>query len=250
HSGDAGGIVPDSFRILRQLLDRLEDASSGRILPAGLHAEIPLERLEQAGRASEILGEQVFERFPFVPGAGPAVENPTQLILSRTWLPALAVTGAGGLPALADAGNVLRPATTLRLSLRLPPTVPGEAAGALLQELLETGAPHGARVRFRVTQATTGWHAPAQQEWLTKALDQASQDYFGQPAAYMGEGASIPFMAMLGERFPTAQFVITGVLGPHANAHGPNEFLHLPAAKRLTACIAAIIARHRREMSS
>lgn len=250
HSGDAGGIVPDSFRILRQLLDRLEDVGSGHILPASLHAEIPAQRREQAGRAGEILGAQTFERFPFVPGAKPAAQNLTQLILNRTWLPALAVTGAGGWPALADAGNVLRPATTLRLSLRLPPTVSGEMAGALLKELLEADAPYGSRVRFRATQTTTGWHAPPQHEWLTNGVDQASRDYFGQPAAYMGEGGSIPFMAMLGERFPAAQFVITGVLGPHANAHGPNEFLHLPTAKRLTACIAAVIARHHRQALS
>lgn len=242
HSGDASGIVPCSFRVIRQLLARLEDADSGCILPAGLHAEIPAERREQARRAGEILGGRVFERFPFVPGTKPNAEHPAQLILNRTWLPALAVTGAEGLPELADAGNVLRPATTLRLSLRLPPTVSGEAASALLRELLETDAPQGSRVRFRNTQATTGWNAPPQRKWLTDVLDQASRDYFGQPAAYMGEGGSIPFMAMLGERFPAAQFLITGVLGPHANAHGPNEFLHLPTAKRLTACIAAVIA--------
>ncbi|EAR20227.1 M20 family metallopeptidase [Nitrococcus mobilis] len=242
HSGDASGIAPCSFRLIRQLLARIEDADSGRILPDGLHAEIPTQRREQARRAGEILGERVFDRFPFVPGARPNTEDPTQLILNRTWRPALTVTGAEGLPALADAGNVLRPATALRLSLRLPPTVAGETASALLRELLETDAPYGSRVRFRTTQATTGWNAPLQSGWLTTVVDQASQDYFGQPAAYMGEGGSIPFMTMLGERFPAAQFLITGVLGPHANAHGPNEFLHLPTAQRLTACVASVIA--------
>lgn len=250
HSGDASGIVPCSFRIIRQLLARIEDAGSGRILPDGLYAEIPVLRREQARRAGEILGERVFDRFPFVPDARPNTEDPTQLILNRTWRPALTVTGAEGLPPLADAGNVLRSATTLRLSLRLPPTVVGESANALLRQILETNTPYGSRVRFRTTQATSGWDAPPQDDWLTSALDQASQDYFGQSAAYMGEGGSIPFMAMLGERFPTAQFLITGVLGPHANAHGPNEFLHLPTAQRLTACVAAVIADQYRQAAS
>lgn len=242
HSGDASGIVPCSFRFIRQLLARLEDADSGRILPRGLHAEIPRQRREQACRAGELLGERVFDRFPFVVGAQPSDEDPVQLILNRTWRPALAVTGASGLPALTEAGNVLRPATRLRLSLRLPPTVAGETASEVLQGLLEADPPAGCQVRFDATQATTGWNAPAQSQWLSDALEQASADYFGQPAAYMGEGGSIPFMAMLGERFPHAQFLITGVLGPHANAHGPNEFLHLPSAQRLTACVAAVLA--------
>ncbi|MDN5871747.1 MAG: M20/M25/M40 family metallo-hydrolase, partial [Nitrococcus sp.] len=203
HSGDASGMVPCTFRVIRELLGRIEDADSGRILADELYAEIPLLRREQARRAGALLGAGVFERFPFVPGAKPATEDPEQLILNRTWRPALAVTGAGGLPALADAGNVLRPATTLRLSLRLPPTVSGEAATALLQTLLEADAPFGSRVRFRATQATTGWNAPPQREWLTGAVDQASRDYFGQSAMYMGEGGTIPFMGMLGERFPT-----------------------------------------------
>ena len=250
HSGDASGIVPCSFRLIRQLLARLEDGDSGRILPERLHAEIPLQRREQARRAGELLGERVFDRFPFVAGAQLSDEDPAQLILNRTWRPALAVTGASGLPALTEAGNVLRAATRLRLSLRLPPTVAGEAASEVLQGLLEADPPAGCRVRFDATQATTGWNAPAQRQWLSDALEQASADYFGQPAAYMGEGGSIPFMAMLGERFPHAQFLITGVLGPHANAHGPNEFLHLSTAQRLTACVAAVLAAQRRHPPS
>ena len=60
----------------------------------------------------------------------------------------------------------------------------------------------------------------------------------------MGEGGTIPFMAMLGEQFPNAQFLITGVLGPKSNAHGPNEFLHIEYAKRLTVCVAEVLAAH------
>ena len=69
---------------------------------------------------------------------------------------------------------------------------------------------------------------------------------FGAPARAMGEGGSIPFMGMLGDRFPEAQFLLTGVLGPGSNAHGPNEFLHLPTGKRLTACVAHVLDAHAR----
>ena len=75
-------------------------------------------------------------------------------------------------------------------------------------------------------------------------MQQASREFFGKPAMFMGMGGTIPFMAMLGEFFPEAQFVITGVLGPKSNAHGPNEFLHIPYAKKLTACVAQVLADH------
>ena len=80
--------------------------------------------------------------------------------------------------------------------------------------------------------------------WLEAAIDQASQTFFNKPAMYMGEGGSIPFMGMLGEKFPGAQFMITGVLGPHSNAHGPNEFLHIPMGKRVTACVSHVLLQH------
>ncbi len=99
---------------------------------------------------------------------------------------------------------------------------------------------------FEGDAAAQGWNAPPTAPWLEAALAHASQDWFGRPAVAMGEGATIPFMAMLGERFPAAQFVITGVLGPGANAHGPNEFLHVPTAARLTGCVAQVLAAHAR----
>jgi acetylornithine deacetylase/succinyl-diaminopimelate desuccinylase-like protein len=155
----------------------------------------------------------------------------------------LSVVGADGLPAIANAGNVLRPSTSLRLSLRLPPTVVGSTALAALKTLLEKDPPYGATVTFDGDDAT-GWSAPPTAPWLAAALQAASQANYGKPAAAMGEGGTIPFMAMLGEQFPQAQFLITGVLGPHSNAHGPNEFLHVPYAKKLTASVAQVIAAH------
>lgn len=244
HSGDASGIVPSSFRILRQLLSRLEDENTGRILPQEFHAPVPPERQRQARVAAEVLGANVFAKFPFQGQARPVSQDPYELILNRTWRPALAIVGAGGLPAPKDAGNVLRPWTSLKLSLRLPPTSDATAASRALKVRLEDDPPYGARVSFTPDWAASGWNAPVLAPWLEAAIDRASRTYFGRQAVYMGEGGSIPFMAMLGERFPKAQFLITGVLGPHSNAHGPNEFLHLPTAKRLSCCIAQVIADH------
>ena len=244
HSGDASGIVPSSFRVARHLLDRLEDSLTGRILPADFHASIPEERLAQARAAADIMGDLVTGKFPFAGGTKPMVSGRAEAILNRTWRPALSVIGADGLPPIASAGNVLRPRTSLKLSLRIPPTVDGERATADLERLLETDPPHGAVVRFEPDQGASGWNALPTAPWLAQALDAASRAHYGQPAAAMGEGGTIPFMAMLGKRFPDAQFLITGVLGPHSNAHGPNEFLHVPYAKRLTACVADVIAAH------
>ena len=244
HSGDASGIVPSSFRIIRELLSRIEDETTGRILVDGMHVEIPAERLKQAGKVAEVLGDEVYSKFPFLEGMVPMSDDLTELVLNRTWRPALSITGADGLPALSSAGNVLRPYTSVKLSLRLPPTLDGKRGGELLQDALLKNPPYGAQVSLHLEKASTGWNAPALAPWLEAAIDQASQDFFGKPAMYMGEGGTIPFMGMLGEKFPGAQFMITGVLGPHSNAHGPNEFLHIPMGKGVTACVARVIAEH------
>ena len=247
HSGDAGGVVPSSFRICRELLSRVEDESTGLIRPAAFHCEVPQLRQEQAVHAANVLGPAAAERFPFAGGTGPMVSDTAELVLNRTWRPALEIAGAAGLPALENAGNTLRPVTSLKLSMRLPPLVDGEAAGFALKQLLEQDPPNNARVSFELNQTGTGWNAPPTQAWLEHAVNQASETCFGKPSVNMGEGGTIPFMAMLGEAYPNAQFVITGVLGPKSNAHGPNEFLHLPMARKLTASVARIIERHHQE---
>jgi acetylornithine deacetylase/succinyl-diaminopimelate desuccinylase-like protein len=244
HSGDASGVVPSSFRILWQLLSRLEDEANGAIKPAALYAQIPAERLAQAKRAAAALGDNVYSKFPFAGGTQPMSDDVTELVLNRTWRPQLAITGIAGLPQPGDAGNVLLPYTTAKLSLRLPPTLDAEAAGTMVQQLLEADPPYRARVEFQRQSFASGWNAPALAPWLEASLARASEAAFGRPPAYMGEGGSIPFMAMLGERFPQAQFVVTGVLGPHSNAHGPNEFLHIPTGRRVTQVIAQVLADH------
>ncbi|MBI2970458.1 MAG: M20 family metallopeptidase [Gammaproteobacteria bacterium] len=247
HSGDASGIVPSSFRVLRQLLNRIDDPATGLVAATEFNVEIPPLRVQQAEAAAQILGDQVFSRFPFARGTRPVSTDPAELILNRTWRPALAITGTGGVPGIVDAGNVLRPSTSVKLSLRLPPTCDPRRASEKLKKLLESDPPYGANVGFTPDWAASGWHAPPMAPWLDRAVNEASRHFFeGRPAMHMGEGGTIPFMGMLGEKFPDAQFLITGVLGPGANAHGPNEFLHIPTAKKLTACVAEVVAQHYR----
>ncbi len=250
HSGDGGGIVPGTFRIVRELLGRLEDGVSGAVILPELVVDIPAARREQARRAAETLGDSVGGKYPLLPGVVPTHADPVELVLNRTWRASLAVTGQDGLMPLATAGNVLRPHTALKLSLRLPPTCDGEQAAAQVKRVLEADPPYGARVSFEVSDPCSGWNAPPVAGWLEAALDEASRTYFGPPACSMGEGGTIPFMAMLGERFPEAQYMITGVLGPASNAHGPNEFLHLDTGRRLTSCVAHVLAEHQRNVGA
>ena len=252
HSGDSSGLVPSSFRILRHVLDRLEDSATGRLLPESFHCEIPASRVAQARATAAILGDEVWKRFPWACGADggvalPTTTDPVEGLLNRTWRPTLSVTGAEGFPELANAGNVLRPHTAFKLSLRLPPLVDGHEASVRLKALLEDNAPYNARVTFhpdgRAGQlGATGWNAPELAPWLERAMDGASMAHWGAPLGYIGQGGTIPLMSMLQAGFPRAQMMVCGVLGPKSNAHGPNEFLHVPYAKKLTASVAQVIA--------
>jgi acetylornithine deacetylase/succinyl-diaminopimelate desuccinylase-like protein len=244
HSGDASGVVASSFRILRALLSRLEDEASGEIRLADFHVQVPPGRIAEAKAAAAALGDAVYMKFPLAPGMRPVSEDPVELILNRTWRPALAITGLEGAPTIRNAGNVLRPWTAAKLSVRLPPTLDAVEAGQRLKALLEAEPPYGAKVTFEADQGGAGWNAPALADWLRASIDRASQAAFGRDAAMMGEGGSIPFMGMLGEKFPKAQFVVTGVLGPHSNAHGPNEFLHIGMGKAVSLAVAQVLADH------
>ncbi|HWU56761.1 MAG TPA: M20/M25/M40 family metallo-hydrolase [Rhizomicrobium sp.] len=244
HSGAASGIVPSSFRILRSLLSRVEDQATGRMTLPELFVEIPADRQKQAQETAAILGDEVWSGIPFAGATRPMREGNAELLLEKTWRPQLAVTGIDGYPLPANGGNVLLPFSTAKISLRLPPTLEGEKARMAMKTALEKDPPYNAQVVFDVPRGDNGWNAPALAPWLETSLNRASLAAFGKPVAFHGEGGSIPFMAMLGEKFPKTQFVVAGVLGPHSNAHGPNEFLHIPFAKKLSACIAAILADH------
>jgi acetylornithine deacetylase/succinyl-diaminopimelate desuccinylase-like protein len=251
HSGDASGVVPSSFRIMRHVLDRLEDSATGRLLPQSFHCAIPADRLAQAKATAATLGDELYKRFPWAhydcEGSSaftlPMTTDPVEALLNRTWRPTLSVTGAEGFPALKDAGNVLRPYTAFKLSLRFPPLVDASRAVQELKKLLEDNAPYNAKVTFEGGGGATGWNAPSSADWFENALNDASQSFFGAPCGTIGQGGTIPLMNMLSKGFPTAQMMVCGVLGPKSNAHGPNEFLHVPYAKKLTAAVAHVMAR-------
>lgn len=241
HSGSASGIVADSFRVARQLISRVEDETTGEVKLSELYCEIPPERIAQAQQCAEALGGTVYTEFPWHEEVRPVTNELPELILNRTWRPALTVTGADGFPPIANAGNVMRPMTALKLSMRLPPLVDPQLAATVLKEALTATPPYQAKIEFKIDDGSKGWNAPVLSNWLAQAAEEASKLYYGKSAAYIGEGGTIPFMGMLGEKFPEAQFMITGVLGPHSNAHGPNEFLHLDMVKKLTACVSYVL---------
>jgi len=244
HSGAASGVVPSSFRILRQLLSRIEEEATGRMKLPELFVEIPAERIKQAKATAAILGDEVWSGLPFAGNTKPMTSGNAEVILAKTWEPQLAVTGMAGYPLPKDGGNVLLPLSTVKISLRLPPTLDAERARAAMKTALEKNPPCDAEVVFDMPRGDDGWNAPPLAPWLEASLNKASEAAFGRPVAYQGEGGSIPFMAMLGEKFPKTQFVVTGVLGPHSNAHGPNEFLHIAFAKKLSGAIAQVVADH------
>ena len=249
HSGMATGIAPTPFRILEQLLARIESPVTGDLLLDELHVALPADRRAQAAVAAGVLGDSVAGRLPWAGGAQPVSNDPTELIINNSWRATLAVTGAAGLPPPATAGNVLLPEITVKLSLRTPPTCDAPRAAQAVRTALERDPPYGAEVRFESGSANTGWNAPAFAPWLEQSIGRASQAIYGRDAVAIGCGGTIPFMGMLGEQFPSTQFFITGVLGPHANAHGPNEFLHIEYAKRLTACVSLVLADHTRTVA-
>lgn len=249
HSGLASGIVPNPFMIMRQLLARLEDAATGAICLPELYVTIPPQRIEEADVAAEVLGGAIVGDFPIISGAHVLADNYEELLLNNSWRPALAVTGQDGMPSVERAGNVLLPQLTWKLSLRLPPTLEADEATEAVKRVLEADPPFGAKITV-TGGGSNGWHAPPLASWLAESTEASSQEFFGKPACAVGLGGSIPFMAMLGERFPQAQFLITGVLGPHANAHGPNEFLHTPYAKKLNCCLVRIVEAHYEQATS
>lgn len=240
HSGDASGVVASSFRIARHLLSRIEDPQTGEVVPA-FHVGIPEARRREACAAAGSLGGRLDTALPIIAGLRPVHPEPPEVVLNRSWRPQLAVTGLDGLPGTAHAAAVMQPATRLKVSLRLPPTLDAEAASQRLKAILEDAPPYACRVGFSLDMVSPGWNAPATPAWLQRSLDNASQQAFGRPGAAIGGGGGIPFLSMLGRQIPDAQFVVTGVLGPLSNAHGPDEFLHLPTARRLTVALALLL---------
>jgi acetylornithine deacetylase/succinyl-diaminopimelate desuccinylase-like protein len=243
HSGSASGLVPSSFRVLKQLISRIEDEATGKIKIAELHSKIPLHRIKEIEKMVVALNGSP-EAFPWHQDMMPSTEEPIEGMMRRTWKPSLSIVGVDGLPSMKDGGNVLRPFTALKLSFRLPPDIDCHLAMDSVNKILTEDPPYSASISIDWEEPANGWNAPELAPWLENAIQKASETFYGRPALSMGEGGTIPFMAMLGKKFPEAQFVITGVLGPESNAHGPNEFLHIPFAKKLSASIGFILNQY------
>jgi acetylornithine deacetylase/succinyl-diaminopimelate desuccinylase-like protein len=251
HSGASSGVVPSSFRIMRQLISRLEDEQTGRVLIPECFAQIPEESMRQTVEAAKVLGTTVTSEYPFLEGVQAMGNDGTELLLNRGWRPTVSYVGIGGMPPLASAGNVLRTHTELVLSIRLPPTCDVSAACAAIKRTLESNPPYNAKVEFSVHKSGTGWLAPFLAPWLCDALTQGAKQVFsGNDFQWLSEGGSIPFMAMLHKQYPSSDFVITGVLGPKSNAHGPNEFLHIAQSERVTVMVAHILAQKAKNPSA
>ena len=244
HSGMATGIAATPFRIVEQLMARLENAVTGDVLLDELQVEIPKDRRAQISAAARVLGSAVAGKIPFAAGVQAVSNDPVELLINSTWRATVAITGADGLPAVGSAGNVLLPELSFKLSLRLAPTTDAALAERAVKQALERDPPYGAQVSFEDASGAGGWNAPAFAPWLEESITRASRQVYGKEAIHVGSGGTIPFMGMLGAQFPKTQFFITGVLGPQSNAHGPNEFLHVDYAKKLTACVSLVLADH------
>jgi acetylornithine deacetylase/succinyl-diaminopimelate desuccinylase-like protein len=247
HSGSASGVVPSSFRILRQLIDRVEDAATGEILVPQLNAKIPGEVSKAADALAAEFGDIIARELPTLEGVELMGASAEERILRRTWYPTLSIIGLGGAPAPEIAGNVLRPSTTAKLSFRIPPSVDAEVVRDALIPVLTTNVPSSARVTLKNWEIGSGWYSPPLAPWLAHALEVASTDAYGRAPGFTGEGGSIPFLASLGKRYPDVQFVATGVMGPQSNAHAIDEFLDLPMTVGVTNSVITVLGEYAKQ---
>ena len=241
HSGTASGIAPESFMIARELLSRVENCATGEITDPAFNCPIPAERRNQIDAAAKLLADKVTDDFPWAGNTQPRFATISENLLAQTWKPQLAIIGAEGIPSLQEAGNVLRPETALRLSIRIPPCVDPEKALASLKAKLTENIPYGAEASIENTQAASGWNAPLEAPWFTKAVEEIGHSVFGTPSAYIAEGGSIPILNLFADTFPGSQMFVTGVLGPASNAHGPDEMLDIGYTVKLTTAVANLL---------
>ena len=242
HSGMSGGAIPSSFRIQRMLLDRVENSSTGEVLIPEMHVEISDKIKQEAATLGSILGDELWKSLPVVNTLEPQTRGADQILLDINWRPAMSVIGADGMPPVQTAGNVLRTHTDLKLSFRIPPGVKAEYVQGVVKEMLEKDPPYGAEVTYHATEPADGFHAPPLHDGVAKALDEVSMKLTGYSPMATWIGGTIPFMAMIQNKYPNACFLCTGSSGPGNNAHGPDEKLHIPHSKRLNVALAYAVA--------
>lgn len=241
HSGEVGGIVPETFRIVRELLDRIDDPKTGKVVDA-FQSELPDWKVKEAIEVVRSQQTVLYDKFPVHEGVQVMnQDNLVEMYLDNVWRPNLAITGAGGLPNFKKAGNVIRASTTVRVSLRISPLMVSETAKEKLIEILTTDVPYNAKVTILGSNGGDGYCQKVLEPWLQGAIEKAGQDFYDKPAGTFGDGGSIPFLNELAKKYPDSQIVAFGVLGPYSNAHGPNEFLELDYAKKLTCSLSAIL---------
>ena len=242
HSGMSGGAIPSSFRIQRMLLDRIENSQTGEVLIPEMHVDISDNIMQQATALAEVLGDELWSSLPTVETLESQSKDASEMLLDINWRPALSVIGADGIPSVQSAGNVLRTNTDLKISFRIPPGVNAEEVQDVVKQILEENPPYGAEVTYNPTEPADGFHAPPLHEGIASALESTSLHLTGKPPMSTWIGGTIPFMAMIQNKYPNACFLCTGSSGPGNNAHGPDEKLHIPHSKRVNVALAAAIA--------
>jgi acetylornithine deacetylase/succinyl-diaminopimelate desuccinylase-like protein len=244
HSGLGGGLVPDSFMIIRQLLDRIENPETGDMLEPSLFVEIPEDRNKQIDAMMKVVGDKYLDNIPWFGKTHPLDKNLKDTIIRNTWKPTLVITGCDGLPDTSTAGNVLRGFTELRLSIRLPPGIDSTKAGETIKAILEKDPPYNAKVEATVVNTGDGWNLNSFSEKLGNTLNIASQRFFNSDMCFFGEGGSVPFVKFFNESFPKADFAVLGVCGPTSNIHGPDENLTLDFVQKLMMCLTFLVAEY------
>jgi len=238
HSGTGSGIAPDSFTVLRQLFDRLDDAKTSKVL-APLHVEIPPYRLEDAQKLADYAKEKaVTDLVKLLPNVKPLTEDYKEIILNNTWRPTVVVTGMTGFPAAEGAGNVLRAKTKAKISIRLPPTFDHKESEKIIADILTKDPPYNSKITVKIINSGNGWAAKDLHPALKKSFSASSQFLFGRDYFNCGEGGSIPFISELAELFPKCEILVTGVLGPGSNAHCLNECLNLDYTTKMIVALA------------
>eukprot|EP01083_Nonionella_stella_P046907 125601_1 len=247
HSGEGSGVIADTARVHRMLLNRVEDVNTGYVTVPETHCVIPEAHQNYVDKATCILKEGVFNEMPLLAGIKPVTDDCKQLLMNQLWEPTMTVIANdhGSLPPL-PGSNIIRTETNMRLSFRLPPcVVPEKALEAVKATLLKEPLPYGAKVTFENTMMGSGWASnSAAGGWLETSITDSSTTFFGKAAAFKGMGGSIPIINDFQGRYTDAEIIVSGVAGPQSNMHAVNETLDVPAVKKLTSAFAKILADH------